>query len=69
MGILLGVDLVRVGIEDQFWALPHRDEVIQSPWESVEKVAQITRALGRDIATPSEARRIMSISLTHEAPA
>jgi 3-keto-5-aminohexanoate cleavage enzyme len=68
MGILLGVDLVRVGIEDQFWALPHRDEVIKSPWESVEKVAQISRALGRDIATPAEAREIMSITLIGEGP-
>ncbi|MFC2007331.1 3-keto-5-aminohexanoate cleavage protein [Chloroflexota bacterium] len=64
LGIMLGVDLVRIGIEDQFWACPHKDEIIKKPVESVEKVVQITRALGRDIATPAEAREIMGIKVT-----
>jgi len=64
LGIMLGVDLVRVGIEDQFWACPHKDEFIKKPSESVEKVVQIARALGRDIATPSEARQILGIKVT-----
>jgi 3-keto-5-aminohexanoate cleavage enzyme len=58
--------LVRVGIEDQFWAFPHKDEVIKSPWESVEKIVHIAQALGRDIATPAEAREIMGITLTNQ---
>lgn len=65
MGIMLGVDLVRIGIEDQFWACPHKDEFIKKPAESVEKVVQIARALGRDIATPDEAREILGIKVTH----
>jgi len=64
LGIMLGVDLVRVGIEDQFWACPHKDEFIKKPSESVEKVVQIARALGRDIANPTEARQILSIKAT-----
>lgn len=64
LGIMLGVDLVRIGIEDQFWAFPHKDEFIKSPVESVEKVVQIARALGRDIATPDEAREILGIKVT-----
>jgi hypothetical protein len=32
--------------------------------ESVEKVVQIARALGRDIATPAEARKILGIKVT-----
>ena len=64
LGIMLGVDLVRIGIEDQFWASPHKDEFIQKPAESVERVVQITRALGRDIATVDEAREILGIKVT-----
>lgn len=64
LGIMLGVDLVRIGIEDQFWACPHKDELIKKPSEAVEKVVQIARALGRDIATPDETREILSIKAT-----
>ena len=64
IAILLGVDLVRVGIEDQFWACPHKDIILKSPVESVEKVVQMARALGRDIATPDEVREILGIKVT-----
>ena len=64
---MLGVDLVRVGIEDQFWAYPHKDEFIKKPSESVQKVVQMARALGRDIATPSEAREILGIKSRMQA--
>lgn len=64
LGIMLGVDLVRIGIEDQFWAYPHKDEFIKNPAESVAKVVQIARGLGREIATPDEARKILGIKLT-----
>lgn len=63
-GIMLGVDLVRVGIEDQFWACPHRDEPIRHPAEAVARIAQIARALGREIAAPDEAREILGIKAT-----
>lgn len=64
LAIMLGVDLVRVGIEDQFWAYPHKDEFIKSAVESVERVAAIAKALGRDLATADEARKILGIKLT-----
>jgi 3-keto-5-aminohexanoate cleavage enzyme len=64
MGIMFGVDLVRIGIEDQFWTYPHKDEVIKKPVESVARVVQIAKALGRDIATPDEARKILGIKVT-----
>jgi 3-keto-5-aminohexanoate cleavage enzyme len=64
MAIMFGIDLVRIGIEDQFWACPHKDEVLKSPVESVQKVAAIARALGRDIATPQEAREILGMQVT-----
>lgn len=64
LAIMLGVDLVRVGIEDQFWAYPHKDEYIKGAVESVERVAAIAKALGRDLATADEARKILGIRLT-----
>lgn len=64
LAIMLGVDLVRVGIEDQFWACPHKDEIIKKPAESVAKVVQIAKALGRDIATAAESRDILGIKVT-----
>ena len=64
LAIMLGVDLVRVGIEDQFWAYPHKNEFIKRPVESVERVAAIAKSLGRDIATPDQAREILGIKLT-----
>jgi 3-keto-5-aminohexanoate cleavage enzyme len=64
LGIMLGVDLVRVGIEDQFWACPHKDQIIKKPAEAVEKVVQIARALEREIATAAEAREILGIKIT-----
>ena len=64
LGIMLGVDLVRVGIEDQFWACPHKDRAIRTPAESVARVVRIARALDRDIATADEAREILGIKVT-----
>ena len=64
LGIMLGVDLVRIGIENQFWACPHKGEIIKKPAEAVKKVVQIATALGRDIATTDEAREILGITVT-----
>lgn len=59
--ILLGVDCVRVGMEDAVFMYPHKDEKIKGCGDVVQKVATIARELGRDIATPSEARKIMGL--------
>jgi len=64
LAIMLGVDLVRIGLEDQFWAFPHRDEIIKNPADSVRKVAEIAGSLGREVATPEEARKILGIEVT-----
>ncbi|MFC1901838.1 3-keto-5-aminohexanoate cleavage protein [Chloroflexota bacterium] len=64
LGIMLGVDLVRIGIEDQFWTYPHRDDFVKKASDHVAKVVQIAKALGREIATPDEAREIMGIKAT-----
>jgi len=61
LAIILGVDFIRVGKEDAMWVYPHRDDVIKTNAEVVKKIAAIARELGRDIARPDEARKMMGI--------
>lgn len=65
LGIMMGVDLVQVGIEDAYWRWPHRDELIESSAESVKWAVDIANVMGRRIVTdPEEARNIMGMKLT-----
>jgi uncharacterized protein (DUF849 family) len=65
LGIMMGVDLVQVGLEDAYWRWPHRDELIESSAESVKWAVDIANVFGRRVVTdPDEARRIMGIKLT-----
>jgi 3-keto-5-aminohexanoate cleavage enzyme len=64
IGILYGCELIRVGIEDQFWLYPHRDDVSQKASDTVTMIANIARNLGREIATVDEARERLGIKLT-----
>ena len=59
MAILLGLN-VRTGMEDN----PYYDKGILCTGNAqlVERVLRIARELGRDIATPKQARQIMGLS-------
>ncbi|MGB2582145.1 MAG: 3-keto-5-aminohexanoate cleavage protein, partial [Thermoplasmata archaeon] len=61
LAIMLGADFVRVGMEDQLWMYPHRDEKMSSNAEGVRKVATIAKELGRDIGTPAQARQLLGM--------
>lgn len=56
--ISMGVDVVRTGVEDCLWVYPHKDEIIKKNSDVVAKVARIARELGREVASPDDARRI-----------
>ena len=58
MAIIMG-DHARVGFEDNIY-LARRVQA-KSNAELVEKVVRIARELGREIATPQEARRILHL--------
>ncbi|MDY6864310.1 MAG: 3-keto-5-aminohexanoate cleavage protein [Thermodesulfobacteriota bacterium] len=60
--IILGVDLVRIGMEDTIWMYPHKPDRIESSVDVVKKVVNITKELGREIATPNEARKILGLA-------
>ncbi|MGW5202526.1 3-keto-5-aminohexanoate cleavage protein [Streptomyces spiralis] len=63
--LLLGLH-VRVGTEDTAWRFPHRDELLSSSVEMVERVKVTAEALGRRLATAEEFRRMIG---TATAPA
>ena len=62
LAILLGFDMVRVGMEDSVYVHPHRDEKIRTSADAVRKVVNIANELGREIATPAEARQMLRIA-------
>ncbi|NQV55493.1 MAG: 3-keto-5-aminohexanoate cleavage protein [Rhodospirillales bacterium] len=62
LGIMLGMDMVRVGMEDSVFVHPHKDEKLTSSAQAVELVRNIAESLGREIATPDEARQILGIA-------
>ena len=64
--ILAGVDLVRVGIEDCYWLYPHKDEIIESNTQVVKLIVDFAHMIGREVATPQQAREIMGMKLTSE---
>ena len=59
MGIILGGH-ARVGFEDNIYL--EKGVQAKSNAEMVEKVVRIARELGREIATPEEARKILGLS-------
>lgn len=65
LGLMLGTQLVRVGIEDCYWVYPHKDDIIQKNSDTVKLVVEIAQRLGRRVVTDArEAREILGIKLT-----
>jgi 3-keto-5-aminohexanoate cleavage enzyme len=65
LGILLGADVIRVGIEDCYWMYPHRNEIIKSNADVVRMFVALARSLGRRVVTDAEeARKILGMKLT-----
>ncbi|MFH1169691.1 MAG: 3-keto-5-aminohexanoate cleavage protein, partial [Chloroflexota bacterium] len=61
LAIMLGVDFVRLGMEDAMHLYPHKDDLIDSCAQVTRKVANIARELGREIATPAEGRKLLAL--------
>jgi 3-keto-5-aminohexanoate cleavage enzyme len=60
MGILLGYH-VRTGLEDNTYY--RRGELAKSNAQLVERIVRIAKELNREIATPTQARRMLGISV------
>ncbi len=55
--LLGGIELIRVGIEDQFYLYPHRDDISRRASDTTEIVVKLAKALGREVATPNDVRK------------
>jgi len=65
MGIMMGADIVRVGIEDCYWMYPHKDDIIKKNSDVVKMTVDIANMLGRRVVTDAEeARKMLGIKLT-----
>ena len=64
MALLGGAEMIRVGIEDQFYLYPHKDDISQRASDTTKMVADLAKALGREIATPEDVRNRVGIKLT-----
>ncbi|HME45811.1 MAG TPA: 3-keto-5-aminohexanoate cleavage protein [Syntrophorhabdales bacterium] len=65
MGILMGADIVRVGVEDCYWMYPHKDELIKKHSDVVKLTVDLARMHGRRVVTDAkEARKILGMKLT-----
>ena len=51
-----------ITVQDSVYMYPHRDEKITSCADAVRKVVTIAQELGREIATPAEARQLMGLT-------
>jgi len=52
---------IRVGLEDNIYIDPSTRALAKGSWDQVEKAVQIGRMVGREAATPDEARQIYNI--------
>ncbi|MCU4161162.1 3-keto-5-aminohexanoate cleavage protein [Acidiphilium sp. AL] len=59
LAIMIGADVIRVGMEDSLYMYPHKDDIIASNAETVRKIIAICNELGRPVATQAETRRIL----------
>ena len=62
LAVMMGADVVRVGMEDCLYMYPHKDEIISSNAACVEKVVKISEQLGRPVATQDETRQILGLN-------
>jgi len=60
LAIILGAQMVRVGMEDNVYY--RRGQLLQNNAEAVERMVRIARELGREVATPAQAREMLGLS-------
>ncbi|GAB4526609.1 MAG: 3-keto-5-aminohexanoate cleavage protein [Anaerolineae bacterium] len=66
MAILMGGQ-ARAGFEDNLYYRP--GELAKSNAQLVERLVRIAQEVGRDIASPGEARQVLGLAGTHDPPA
>lgn len=56
-----GIDFVRVGHDDITYMYPHKDELAETSADMVRKIVRIATELGIEVATATEARKILGL--------
>ena len=59
MAIAMGASTVRIGFEDSAWISETKEANYN--YQLMERLSSIIRAMGREMATPQEARRMMGV--------
>lgn len=67
LAMLMGLH-VRVGTEDTVWRYPHKDELLDSNREMVERAKATAAALGRELATPDDLRAMLGMKARTAEP-
>jgi 3-keto-5-aminohexanoate cleavage enzyme len=62
MAMILGAQMVRVGMEDNIYY--SRGRLLVKNAEAVERAVRIAQDLNREIATPAQAREMLGLSQT-----
>ena len=60
LAIIMGLH-VRIGLEDTVWRYPHKDELLESNLEMLERVKVVAEASGRRLATAAEFRELIDL--------
>jgi uncharacterized protein (DUF849 family) len=53
---------VRVGLEDNIWYDNHKEELTTNE-KSIQRIRRIAKEIGREIATPAEARKMLGLKV------
>lgn len=59
--ILLGADHVRIGMEEAVYYQPHHNRLIETNAQMVAAMVRLCREVGREVADPTAARRILGL--------
>jgi 3-keto-5-aminohexanoate cleavage enzyme len=62
-GMLMGVDSVRVGMEDTIYRWPHKDDRIERNSDPVTDMVNLAKILGREVATAKDFRDWLTVGM------
>ncbi|MEW6601199.1 MAG: 3-keto-5-aminohexanoate cleavage protein, partial [Nitrospirota bacterium] len=63
LAVMMGADVVRVGMEDCLYMYPHKDDLIASNRSTVEKIVAVAEHLGRPVANRAQTRKILGFDI------
>lgn len=65
LAMIMGLH-IRIGLEDTVWRYPHKDELLETNLEMLERVKQTAEVCGRRLATAAEFRELIDLPAKQE---